>query len=362
MKKPESFEKRCGKYLFEQHQKISSLREKEEITVTTTSAKIRSSSKEEFIDLPSLHSSLKNDEALSFLCDEEKYKLLEKLTEDLNIKNEVKNFFITRTVIDSNFNKINNTDDDIFDFKTKKFTESILNQCEEDFKNANENNNKCDKKDKLEIIMSEPKNLIIIKSLIYLNKDDILTDYKNFDRRNPDLNKSKYEEDNKFEKNLYSRIEDRIREYLNKIKLDKISQLRDIDSIYLKKIIEFPKKSEKYKYICMKAIIIGVLNLIIDFIGKERFKLQEVQKTEDLDKCDFIIEIYDKYELIKKISSLIEKDFLIFINDFKEENNFYFNLIDLITDLFWDYVFRINVINQFFTYNFGNEKIIKNFM
>ena len=44
---------------------------------------------------------------------------------------------------------------------------------------------------------------------------------QNFKKRIPDYNKSKYEEDNKFEKNVYIRIEDRIREYLNKYKCDK---------------------------------------------------------------------------------------------------------------------------------------------
>ena len=61
-------------------------------------------------------------------------------------------------------------------------------------------------------IIQEKKNMIIIKALIYLNKDDTIYNIENFNKREPDLNKSKYEEDNKFEKNAYIRIEDRIRE------------------------------------------------------------------------------------------------------------------------------------------------------
>ena len=96
-------------------------------------------------------------------------------------------------------------------------------------------------------IIQEKKNMIIIKALIYLNKDDTIYNIENFNKREPDLNKSKYEEDNKFEKNAYIRIEDRIREYLNKIKCDKLSQLKNIDNTYIQKLNDFPKKSENYK-------------------------------------------------------------------------------------------------------------------
>ena len=61
--------------------------------------------------------------------------------------------------------------------------------------------------------------------------------------------------------------------------------------------------------------------------------------------------------MIKTISNLIEKDFNIFIENFKQENNLHFNFIDLITDIFWDYVLRIKVISKFFTNNYGSENI-----
>jgi len=361
MKKAESFEKICGKYLFE-HKKLSSIKTKEKITATITSADIRESSKEEIIYFRSLHSSLK-DEPLSFLYDEEKSKIFEKLTEDFRIRNEAgKNIFISSTFLNSNLKTVNNTDDDIFEFKKKTYTESILNKNDEEkTKPSQKSENPDTKKSTNKNIIYEPKNMIIIKALIYLNKDDITFDIENFNKRLPDLNKSNCEEDNKFEKNVYIRIEDRIREYLNKIKLDKLSQLRDIEPIYLKKLIEFPKKSEKYKYICIKGIIIGLLNIINDLIGKEYLKLETEQKSDDLNKGNFILEIYDKYEIMKKICSFIEKDFSLFIDKFKEENNCNFNLIDVIADIFWDYVFRIKEINKFYSNNYGSEKIDSKF-
>ena len=44
-------------------------------------------------------------------------------------------------------------------------------------------------------------------------------------------------------------------------------------------------------------------------IGKEYLKLQDDQKNEELEKGSFILEIFDKYEIMEKINYCIEKDF-----------------------------------------------------
>ena len=333
---PETLLKKCGKYLFEQ-KRLSIIKDKDEISSTTIIKKEINKSSED-----------KN----------EFYSTMQQLRENLNIKETEESIFICHTIIDSNLNDLSEEDKANLNLKNfteinkSAFAEAILNQHIkknvikiEDTKKSNKN------------MIYENPNMIIIKALIYLNKDDTIYSLENFQRKKPDLYKSKNEEDNKFEKNVYIRIEDRLREYLNKIKLDKLSQLRNIETIYIQKILDFPKKSENYKYICIKGIIIGLLNIINDLIGKEYLKISEESKNNDIEKGDFILDIFKKFDIIKQISKLIEKDFAIFIQNFKQENNLQFNFIDLITDIFWDYVLRIKEISQFFTNNYGSENI-----
>ena len=337
MKKQECFEKRCGKYLFEKNRSLS-IKTKEEISTTIIKKEITETSEEEII---------------------------KKLTENLNIGgHSQERIIISSTIVKSALKNIKGVGEDIkevdisniLDFKKHILSESFEQNFEKNNNIINKNENSDKMKSNTNIIFSQ-KNMIIIKSLIYLSKDDSAYNIENFRKRYPDLNKSKSEDDNKFEKNIYIRIEDRIREYLNKIKLDKLSQLKDIENMYINKLKDFSKKSEKYKYIVIKAIILGILNLINDLIGKEYLKLVDEQKNDEIKNGLFILEIYEKYEIMKKINIFIEKDFNIFINDFKEENNIEFNFMDLITDFFWDYVFRIKEINKFITNNYGSENI-----
>ena len=346
MKDSESFEKKCGKYLFE-HKRLSSIKLKEESTTTSIIRKEINESSEDDTNniINAINSSLKNEDTISILCEKQKSQFLNKIKEDLHLN-------LRELNVDPNNIDIHN----IIDFKATILGESFINQhLKKNIKIIK--NEIIDTKKNYSNIIQEKKNMIIIKALIYLNKDDTIYNIENFKKRFPDLNRTKNEDDNKFEKNVYIRIEDRIREYLNKIKLDKLSQLKDIDNIYIQKLIDFPKKSEKYKYICIKGIIIGLLNIINDMIGKEYLKLEDEQKSEELEKGSFILEIFDKYEIMQKINFCIEKDFIIFINNFREENNLQFNFIDLISDIFWDYVFRIKEINKFFSNNYGSENI-----
>ena len=337
MKKQECFEKRCGKYLFEKNRSLS-IKTKEEISTTIIKKEITETSEEEII---------------------------KKLTENLNIGgHSEERIIISSTIVKSALKNIKGVGEDIkevdisniLDFKKHILSESFEQNFEKNNNIINKNENS-DKKENNTNIKFNQKSMIIIKSLIYLNKDNSAYNIENFRKRYPDLNKSKSEDDNKFEKNIYIKIEDRIREYLNKIKLDKLSQLKDIENMYINKLKDFSKKSEKYKYIVIKAIILGILNLINDLIGKEYLKLVDEQKNDEIKNGLFILEIFEKYVIMKKINIFIEKDFNIFINDFKEENDIEFNFMDLITDFFWDYVFRIKEINKFITNNYGSENI-----
>ena len=278
MTNEENFMKKYSKYIFE-HKRLSIIKEGNDVSKTT----------------------IINKE-------------INKITEDNKDLNSEQNekIFICRTIFDSTFKDLEVTEN----FDIKNFTElksspfaEISQQIKKDILKIE------DIKKSSKNMIYENNNMIIIKALIYLNKDDTIYSIENFKRRKPDLNKSKNEDDNKFERNVYIRIEDRLREYLNKIKLDKLSQLRNIETIYIQKILDFPKKSDNYKYICIKGIIIGLLNIINDLIGKEYLKLEEEQKNDEIEKGDFILEIFKKYDMIKTISNLIEKDFNIFIEE-----------------------------------------------
>ena len=266
-------------------------------------------------------------------------------------------------------NALNEVHDDInlIDLKKNYIIEPLINKYKyknyENINNINISEKKIEKKDDKrkqkndedEEIMKN-KRKVIIKALIYFNKDNIVNGIENFKRRIPDLNKSKFEKDNTFEKNVYSKIEDRIREYLNKYKCEKLSQLRDFENNYIMKIINFQKKSLNYKYIFIKGIIIGLINIINDWLGKEYLRSLEDNQANN-DKEDFILDCYEKYEILKKICYFLEKDFSLFIDNFKDSNKLEFKFINLFSDIFWDYVFRIKDINIYFTKNCVTEKL-----
>jgi len=371
-----SIEQKYGKYLFDKKIRKNNLITKTTIKEEKTISKKNFESdineikeeKKKFIQIiqsfedPSISDvTLEN---LAFLSDiknpDSKFTI--QLKEELpKIRHEdIKSEFLSNT--------LNEVHDDInlIDLKKNYIIEPLINKYK-NYENINNINNinekKIEKKDdkkkeknnEEEEIMKN-KRKVIIKALIYFNKDNIVNGIENFKRRIPDLNKSKFEKDNTFEKNVYSKIEDRIREYLNKYKCEKLSQLRDFENNYIMKIINFQKKSLNYKYIFIKGIIIGLINIINDWLGKEYLKSLEDNQVNN-DKEDFILDCYEKYEILKKICYFLEKDFSLFIDNFKDNNKLEFKFINLFSDIFWDYVFRIKDINIYFTKNCVTEKL-----
>lgn len=371
-----SIEQKYGKYLFDKKIRKNNLITKTTIKEEKTISKKNFESdineikeeKKKFIQIiqsfedPSISDvTLEN---LAFLSDiknpDSKFTI--QLKEELpKIRHEdIKSEFLSNTL-----NEIHD-DINLIDLKKNYIIEPLINKYK-NYENINNINNinekKIEKKDdkkkeknnEEEEIMKN-KRKVIIKALIYFNKDNIVNGIENFKRRIPDLNKSKFEKDNTFEKNVYSKIEDRIREYLNKYKCEKLSQLRDFENNYIMKIINFQKKSLNYKYIFIKGIIIGLINIINDWLGKEYLKSLEDNQVNN-DKEDFILDCYEKYEILKKICYFLEKDFSLFIDNFKDNNKLEFKFINLFSDIFWDYVFRIKDINIYFTKNCVTEKL-----
>ena len=288
------------------------------------------------------------------------------INSDINLLDFNKNYIIEPLL--NNYNKtiqknIEIISNDIIENINNNINENSLNEhhienMDEIEKKDEKNNKNLEKDDEEEIIPKKKK--IILKSLIYFNRDGIIDGIENFKKRIPDFNKSPNEQDNKFEKNVYIRIEDRIREYLNKYKCGKLSQLRDFENNYLLKIINFQKKSASYKNMSMKGIIIGLLNIINDFVGKEYLKISENNsKNINYEKGEYFLDLYEKYEIMKKFCFYIEKDFILLIDNFKEDMKIEFNLDNLFSDIYWDYVFRIKELNIYFTNNYNNDKISK---
>ena len=305
-----------------------------------------------------------NEELPKIRDDSIKYNLFDIIHKDINLMDIKNNYFIEPLLNNFKFNRknikiVNNEIPKNINKNDEKNEDS--KEAKEDEKEQKENED--EKKEKIEVEQIEnieteiKKKNIIVKSLIYFNRDITVDGIENFKKRTPDYNKSKFEEDNKLEKNIYVKIEDRIREILNKSKSDKLSLLREFDNNYLLRISNFEKKSINYKNLCLKGIIIGLLNIINDWAGKEYLKFSDDKNSYEND--DILIVIFEKYEILKKICFFLEKDFKTFIDNFKENNKLDFNLVDLFSDIFWDYIFRIKEINIFFTNNYNNEKISK---
>ena len=104
----ESFEKKCGKYLFE-HKRISSVKTKEETPNSITKKELDESSElsdDSLINV--IHSALKKEETISFLCEKQNSQIFNKIKEDLNIKQESEeSILISSTILNSSFKELN---------------------------------------------------------------------------------------------------------------------------------------------------------------------------------------------------------------------------------------------------------------
>lgn len=66
-----------------------------------------------------------------------------------------------------------------------------------------------------------------------------------------------------------------------------------------------------YKYIFIKGIIIGLINIINDWLGKEYLRSLEDNQANN-DKDDFILDCYEKYEILKNMLLLRKRFFIIY--------------------------------------------------
>ena len=238
------------------------------------------------------------------------------------------------------------------------------------------------------VILSEKEN-IVIEALIALDKDyyeknkdkneyncdldiDTDTDIDDFEKIfEIDKKDSLYEEKNK----IYTFIDNRIKQYYNYYKINKTYKLdenkNEIDNFKneINNILIIEKININISFFSFKSIVMGLYILVINWLYKSHFKvfLQKIKENihdnnNNNINLDIFIELMEKYNTIKDICPFLEKDFKDIIDDFQEKKNIKFCLCELLTDLYWDYVFKIHYINNIFTkgytLNNNNKNII----
>ena len=219
------------------------------------------------------------------------------------------------------------------------------------------------------------KEKIIISALSELKKDNIKNNKNEIDNLDIDLEdyyfNKKYkniissyssEEDIEFEKNVYQLIDNKIKLFFKSVYnydsqlQEKKSEIKKFNN-EIKKILLYEEKIENFSCIGFKSIIMSLFSLIIDLLSHSSFKinLKRLKSSEkkilnfDNDKNLIIfIDLKEKYNRIKSICPLIEKDFKDIIESFQKQKKTKLNLSDLLTDLYWDHAFKNNNINTKF--------------
>ena len=240
------------------------------------------------------------------------------------------------------------------------------------------------------------KERIVIEALKTLDKEYYKDgkDYKDNFEMNIEENsfESIYNLDSKFssleeilvveqKKNMYEIINYRINQYYNFYKKYKTYDLKEKDELKdfkekISDIILFEQDNEVFKFFSFKSIVIGLYILVINWLSNSHFKIyldhikekntsmennnnSDGSPTNNLN-LDIFIELMDKYNTIKDICSFLEKDFKDIIDNFQQKANIKFCLCELLTDLYWDYVFKIHDINNLFTSGYSIDNIKKN--
>ena len=182
-------------------------------------------------------------------------------------------------------------------------------------------------------------------------------------------------------KNMYEIINYRINQYYNFYKKYKTYELKDKDELKdfkgkISDILLFEQGNEVFKFFSFKSIVIGLYILVINWLSNSHFKIyldhikeknNSMENNNNSDtstnnslNLDIFIELMDKYNTIKDICSFLEKDFKDIIDNFQQKANIKFCLCELLTDLYWDYVFKIHDINNLFTSGYSIDNIKKN--
>ena len=228
------------------------------------------------------------------------------------------------------------------------------------------------------------KEKVVVQALIDLNKDNLYKKEKveeihsniDFDFEEYYFNKNykniissnSSEEDIEFEKNVYEFVDNRIKLYFKTFKKSKPRALEEKKSEIqkfnneIKKILMYEQQIEKFSCIGFKSIIMSFFSLVIDLLSNSNFKihLKRIKYKESAHIFPFdndnniiiFIDLLCKYNKIRDICPFIEKDFKEIIENFENEKKMKISLIDIFTDLYWDYTFKMHNINNRFINGF----------
>ena len=280
----------------------------------------------------------------------------------------------------------NNLFDDAF-INSDIFTNNeILNN---DLKNNKINNDKKEENQKNAFIAPAgniiDKEKIVIEALAALDKDYMNNKDKNLvmiKLEDFDIEKNYFEEifeintkesdseekklEYKQKKHVYETIDNRIKLYYNYYRKNKSYKINETEielNNYKKEITDIlaiETLNENYLFFGFKSIVISLYLLIIRRLSNSHFKIYLNSIKEDNINLDIFIELMEKYNTLKDICSFLEKDFKEMIEIYQQKKDVKFCLCELLTDLYWDYVFKIHKINNMFISCYKLDNIKKN--
>ena len=404
-----NFEKYLSKYLFTKT-KINSKRKKENLPTSLSSENTKvletgkkidlleskdnnffnkkdqflSDSKLKITENPFL-SSIKKNQNFSMKLDEEKDEGdFLKFGSRIIMNDNFPDFFENN--LEVNKKKLNLFDDDFF--KSVIFSNDEIINLE--LKENKINNEKKEEKQKNLYINNALGNLIdkekiVIEALTSLDNDymnngehnNAMINFEDFDseknyfdeifdisvfRNDSEEKKLEYEQ----KKLIYEIIDKRIKFYYNYYKKNKSYQIKETE-IEIKNfqndinnILNIESSNDIYLYFGFKSIVISLYILIIRWLSNSHFKIYLRSIKENNINLDIFIELMEKYNKIKDICPFLEKDFKGIIDNYHKMEDIKFCLCELLTDLYWDYVFKIHKINYMFTSCYKLENIKNN--
>ena len=206
------------------------------------------------------------------------------------------------------------------------------------------------------------------KNLVMINLEDF-DNGKNYFEEIFEINIAKNNTEEKkieFEqkKYIFDTINDRINLYYDYYKKNKSYKMEETETEIikyqkeLKNILNIESLNANFLFYGFKSIVLSLYVLVIRWLSNSHFKVYLSSIKEENANLGIFIELMEKYNTIKDICPFLEKDFKEIIENYQCKKDITFCLCELLTDLYWDYVFKIHKINNMFTscYKLDNTK------
>ena len=211
---------------------------------------------------------------------------------------------------------------------------------------------------------NKDKNLVMIKLEDFDIEKNYFEEIFEINTKESDSEEKKLEYKQK--KHVYEAIDNRIKLYYNYYRKNKSYKINETEielNNYKKEITDIlaiETLNENYLFFGFKSIVISLYLLIIRRLSNSHFKIYLNSIKEDNINLDIFIELMEKYNTLKDICPFLEKDFKEMIEIYQQKKGVKFCLCELLTDLYWDYVFKIHKINNMFISCYKLDNIKKN--